>query len=118
MLNADLVDALMLPWLLDHDKVEIFKAGQERGLGFAFVATMEDILGMEQLVDREFFVELDHPVAGTLRYPGPPINPQGDVDAWVYRRAPLLGEHSREILGESLGYTPDNLDLLQGQGVI
>jgi len=81
MLNADLVDALMLPWLLDHDKVEIFKAGQERGLGFAFVATMEDILGMEQLVDREFFVELDHPVAGTLRYPGPPINPQGDVDA-------------------------------------
>jgi crotonobetainyl-CoA:carnitine CoA-transferase CaiB-like acyl-CoA transferase len=118
MLNADLVDALMLPWLLDHDKVEIFKAGQERGLGFAFVATMEDILGMEQLVDREFFVELDHPVAGTLRYPGPPINPQGDVDAWVYRRAPLLGEHSREILGESLGYTPDNLDMLHGQGVI
>ena len=44
--------------------MEIFKAGQERGLGFAFVATMEDILGMEQLVDRDYFVELEHPEAG------------------------------------------------------
>ena len=118
LINADLVDALMLPWLLDHDKVEIFKAGQERGLGFAFVATMEDILGMEQLVDRDYFGELEHPEAGKLKYPGPPINPQGDVEAWVYRRAPLLGEHTREILGQSLGYSSQDIDLLQGREVI
>ena len=31
--NADEVDALMLPWLIEHDKVDIFKAGQESGLG-------------------------------------------------------------------------------------
>ena len=118
LVHADLVDALMLPWLLDHDKVEIFKAGQERGLGFAFVATMEDILQMEQLVSRGFFVELDHPMAGTLKYPGPPINPQGDVEAWVYHRAPLLGEHTREILGLSLGYSLQDMDLLHGRQVI
>ena len=118
LLNADLVDALMLPWLLDHDKVEIFKAGQERGLGFAFVATMEDILEMEQLVVRDYFLELAHPVVGTLKYPGPPISPQGDVEAWVYHRAPLLGEHTREILGQSLGYSPQDMDLLRGREVI
>ena len=118
LINADLVDALMLPWLLDHDKVEIFKAGQERGLGFAFVATMEDILGMEQLVSRDYFVELDHPEAGKLKYPGPPINPQADFAAWVYKRAPLLGEHTREILGQSLGYTPQDMDELHRRGVI
>ena len=54
--NADEIDALMLPWLLDHDKVDIFKAGQEAGLGFGFVATMEDILEMEQLTARDYFV--------------------------------------------------------------
>ena len=118
LVHADMVDALMLPWLLEHDKVEIFKAGQERGLGFAFVATMEDILHMEQLVSRGFFVELDHPVAGTLKYPGPPISPQGDVEAWVYHRAPLLGEHTREILGQSLGYSPLDMDLLHTREVI
>ena len=79
---------------------------------------MEDILGMEQLVDRDYFVELEHPEAGKLKYPGPPINPQGDVEAWVYRRAPLLGEHTREILGQSLGYSSQDIDLLQGREVI
>ena len=33
--NADEVDALMLPWLIEHDKVDIFKAGQESGWGSA-----------------------------------------------------------------------------------
>ena len=61
LVHADEVDALMLPWLLDHDKQQIFKAGQERGLGFAFVATMQDILEMEQLIARGYFIELDHP---------------------------------------------------------
>ena len=118
LVNADEVDALMLPWLLEHDKMEIFKAGQELGIGFAFVATMHDILGMEQLIARDYFIELDHPVAGPLKYPGAPANPDREVNAWVYRRAPLLGEHTREILGDRLGYSDTELDDLQAQGVI
>ena len=125
-MNADEVDALMLPWLLEHDKVDIFKAGQDQGLGFAFVATMQDILEMEQLEARSYFVELDHPVAGPLKYPGQPISPhladspnRSDVvQPWIYRRAPLLGEHTREILGEELRYSGAEIDRLRAEGVI
>ena len=121
MMHADEVDALMLPWLLEHDKVDIFKAGQDHGFGFAYVATMEDILEMEQLVSRNFFMELNHPVAGNLKYPGPPMNhissPSPDIDPWVYRRAPLLGEHTREIL-DDLGYSEDEVEVLRNCGVI
>ena len=126
LVHADEVDALMLPWLLDHDKVEVFRAGQERGLGFAFVASMGDILEMEQLLARDYFVELDHPLAGRLKYPGPPIGanlrPAGggagsEADAWVYRRAPLLGEHTREVL-LGLGYTGREIDRLRAQNLI
>ncbi|MEK7814457.1 MAG: CoA transferase, partial [Chloroflexota bacterium] len=118
LVHADEVDALMLPWLLDHDKVEIFKAGQERGLGFAFVATMQDILDMEQLKARNYFVELDHPVAGLLRYPGPPVRLPDDIDGWVYRPAPLLGEHTREVLRQGLGYSDGEIDQLLADGVV
>ena len=117
LVNADEVDALMLPWLLDHDKVEIFKAGQEHGLGFAYVATMKDILEMEQLLARDYFVELDHPVAGRMKYPGPPMRPDSEINAWVYHRAPLLGEHTVEVL-TGLGYSQGYIDELRTQGAI
>jgi crotonobetainyl-CoA:carnitine CoA-transferase CaiB-like acyl-CoA transferase len=117
LVNADEVDALMLPWLLEHDKVDIFKAGQEHGLGFAFVATMQDILEMEQLIARDYFITLDHPVAGPLQYPGPPVTPD-KKDAWVYRRAPLLGEHTREVLMERLHYSEAEIDNLQARRVV
>ena len=147
LVHADEVDALMLPWLLDHDKQQIFKAGQERGLGFAFVATMQDILEMEQLIARSYFIELDHPVAGPLKYPGPPVrltsplsplspgeeaneSPLGkggsqgghtmekEMHGWVYRRAPLLGEHTRELLHHRLGYSDTDIAGLKSRGVI
>ena len=102
--NADEVDALMLPWLIDNDKVDIFKAGQESGLGFSFVATMQDILEMEQLIARDYFVEIDHPEGGVLRYPGAPVACEPDANAWEFRRAPLYGEHTSAVLSEWLGY--------------
>ena len=127
MMNADEVDALMLPWLLDHDKVDIFKAGQDHGFGFAYVASMKDILEMEQLESRNFFVELDHPVAGRLKFPGPPMNHivipsrgqarNSDFEPWVYRRAPLLGEHTAEILDE-LGYSESKIHSLRAGGIV
>ena len=118
LLNADEVDALMLPWLLEHDKVDIFKAGQDHGLGFSFVAGMQDILEMEQLVARDYFVELEHPVAGTYRYPGPPISPDRNVvEPWVYRRAPLLAEHNLQVYG-GLGYDSKDVERLFAEGVI
>ena len=119
--NADEVDALMLPWLIDHDKVDIFKAGQDSGLGFSFVATMQDILEMEQLLARDYFVELEHPAAGTLRYPGAPIRPEiheGEGNAWVFRRAPLFGEHTAAVLADWLGYKATRLSELAASGAI
>jgi crotonobetainyl-CoA:carnitine CoA-transferase CaiB-like acyl-CoA transferase len=132
--NADEIDALMLPWLLDNDKVDIFKAGQDHGLGFAYVATMEDLLEMEQLTARGYFVELDHPATGPLKYPGPPISlgkttsplandhhRNGGNDehvGYVYRRAPLLGEHTQQTLEGWLGYSASQVQSLRDQGVV
>ena len=114
--NADEVDALMLPWLLDHDKVDIFRGGQERGLGFAYVATLQDILEMEQLEARNYYQEIEHPVAGTYKYPGPPARP--GEDTWVFQRAPLLGEHNQDVMVDFLGMTREKLDRLQEAGTI
>ena len=116
--NADEVDALMLPWLIDHDKVDIFKTGQESGLGFSFVATMQDILEMEQLIARGYFVGINHPVVGDLVYPGAPISCEPGAEAWVFKRAPLFGEHTRSALVEWLDLDSARLDELAKSGAI
>ena len=115
---ADEVDAYMLPFLIDNNKLDIFKAGQESGLGFSFVATMQNILEMEQLLDRDYFVQLDHPIAGTLTYPGAPIMPEEDVGAWVLERSPLLGEHTTNVLNSWLGYSDNKVSELIQMGVV
>ncbi len=114
--NADEVDALMLPWLIDNDKVDIFKAGQDSGLGFSFVATMQDILEMEQLIARSYFVELDHPKAGTLRYPGAPIACEPEANAWGFTQAPAFGEHTTAVLSDWLGHDETRLAELAAAG--
>ena len=116
--NADEIDALMLPWLIDHDKMDIFKAGQESGLGFSFVATMKDILEMEQLLARGYFVRLEHPLAGELAYPGAPIACEPGAEAWVFQRAPLFGEHTAPVLSDWLDCDPARLDGAAASGAI
>ena len=114
--NADELDALMLPWLMRHDKREIFERAQRRGLAFSYVATVEDILQWEHLDERGYFVEVDHPHAGRHLHPAGPF--ASDETGWRLAPAPTLGQHNREVIRGLLGYSAGDLVALRGQGVI
>jgi crotonobetainyl-CoA:carnitine CoA-transferase CaiB-like acyl-CoA transferase len=53
-----------------------------------------------QILARDMVVEVDHPVLGTLKMPGSPIK-MSETPPAPRRRAPLLGEHTREVLLEA-----------------
>jgi formyl-CoA transferase len=53
-----------------------------------------------QIRAREMIAEVDHPTLGRLRMPGSPIKMSGTPTV-VSRRAPLLGEHTRDVLREA-----------------
>ncbi|GAI97702.1 unnamed protein product, partial [marine sediment metagenome] len=65
---------------------------------------------------REFFIEISHPVAGNLLYPGAPF--RMSETPWQTGRAPLLGEHNEEIYCQRLGYSREDLVKLREGGVI
>ena len=92
----DEIDALMLPWLVTHEKEEIYHGAQALGLPFGFVATPSDFFKSEQLEYRKFFETIDHPVVGTARYPT--IAARFSDGLWSLGRAPLLGEHSSSVI--------------------
>ena len=68
------------------------------------------------LQHRGFFREVVHPLGGSQLQRSFPfrLSPHGGT---VYRPAPLLGEHTNEVLGTVLGFTNDEIGQLDALGV-
>ena len=104
-------------WAKDHTKAEIFEAAKTRGVPLAPVNSIAEVMRSEQLTQRSFFVEADHPEAGRITYPGIPYRSPGT--RWSIRRpAPLLGQHNREVYCDQLGYSEEELDRMRTEGVV
>jgi len=101
LVRADNNDALL--GLLEGEMAgrrvaETYAAMQARRIPCTPVNDMQALLHNEHLNARGAFIELDHPDAGTLTYPGAPW--QLGLTPWQPgRRAPRLGEHTDEIVG-------------------
>ena len=115
--NWDVLQPLLQQWVKQQNVLDLCKRAQERRIPFAPVSTMRDLLESEHLTAREFFVGLEHPVAGLLSYPGAPA--KFSASPWQARRAaPTLGQHNEEIFQGRLGYSAAALAELRGRGVI
>jgi crotonobetainyl-CoA:carnitine CoA-transferase CaiB-like acyl-CoA transferase len=60
--------------------------------------------------------QIEHATMGTTNLVGSPIN-LSDTPAKFFRPAPLLGEHTEEIL-KRLGYDSDRIESFRANGVI
>ncbi len=86
--------ALLSAWSRQHSKHDIAQWGQEQRIPCFPANTVEDLLRDPHLAARQFFVEIDHPVAGTLTYPGVPYTFSNTPLPLNARPAPLLGQHN------------------------
>ena len=104
------------PWLLEHTMREIVEKAQAAGVMATPYNTPGDLLSDPHFRERDYWEEIEHPVAGKLTYPGAPI--RMGVGGWqIERPAPLLGQHNEEVYGE-LGYSKGDLVQLRQAGVI
>jgi crotonobetainyl-CoA:carnitine CoA-transferase CaiB-like acyl-CoA transferase len=109
------LDELLLPWLTTHSSRQIVETAQELRMPFALVPTVADLLEDEQLAERAFFVEIEHPGGVKLRHPGAPLRmsetPLRDGPT------PTLGQDNEALLGE-VGYDRQDMGILRDRGVI
>ncbi|HZQ34422.1 MAG TPA: CoA transferase [Dehalococcoidia bacterium] len=111
------VEASYLGWLSEHTKLDAAMTAQRHKLLAAPVNTVADIVHDAAFNERGVWETIDHPHTGPLVYPGRPFI-MGESPRPPARRAPLLGEHTAEVLCGELGVDPADLPRLREQGVI
>jgi crotonobetainyl-CoA:carnitine CoA-transferase CaiB-like acyl-CoA transferase len=102
---------------MQHSKREIFYRCQEKGVMCAPLYSTKDMMEDSHFQARQFFVEVDHPIAGPLKYPGAPFKMSRSPFA-LCRPAPTLGQHNEEVLLGLLGYGGDDLVRLRERDII
>ena len=114
--NIKELEALVTEKIALLKKQEVFRmAGEWRQL-CGYVATPGDLLKDPQYQSRDFWLQMDHPIAGKLQYSGSPVKMTNEV--WVSGKAPLLGEHNSEIYGDRLGYSKEDIIRLRELNII
>jgi formyl-CoA transferase/CoA:oxalate CoA-transferase len=87
------------------------------GVPMGAVNTLDAAIAHPQIAARGMMVESTHPVAGTVRMTGPPVK-LSETPGSVRTPAPLLGEHTNQVLRERLGLPDAELARLRAAGVI
>jgi len=114
----DKIDAPTARFFLTKTKAELLEGAIIRGVMLYPVATTADMLENAQLAARKFWVDVVHPELGTtITYPGA-FGLFSETPTRISRRAPLIGEHNKEIYQDELGISREQLILLKQAGVI
>ncbi len=80
------------------------------------VYTYDQTLADPQVQHRRMVVDMEHPAIGPMKMLGVPVKSDGEL-ATIRRPAPLLGQHSREVLREA-GYDEAGAEALIARGIV
>lgn len=109
---AELINAV----LATRSRDEWIAAFDAAGVPVGPVHSIGEALSHPQTLARGMVVDLVHPQAGPTKAVGCPVHFSGTPTA-ITRPAPLLGEHTRELLRE-YGYSDAQIDRFVADGVI
>jgi crotonobetainyl-CoA:carnitine CoA-transferase CaiB-like acyl-CoA transferase len=116
--EANRLQAPVAKFFLSHTRLELLEGAVKHHIMLCPLNTTEDVLHSVQLEARHFWVELEHHELGvSITYPGPFIK-SSLAHLEISRRAPLVGEHNREIYEEELGLSGEEILYLRQAGVI
>lgn len=114
----DRLESYIAPFFKNKTKGELYDAALRLKMGLCPVFTSKDLIESSQLEDRNFWSEVEHKeLADNILYPGV-FAQLSQTPMQIYRRAPLIGEHNKEIYIKELGYSREQLITLKQLNVI
>ena len=89
----------------------------EHGIPMGAINTIDQVVEHPQVKARDMIVESEHPVAGKVKLVGVPVK-LSETPGSVREPAPLLGQHTDEVLHQYLGMSAADIASLRQVGVI
>ena len=114
--HTEEINAMIETWTMGRTKFEVFHILGKAGVPCGPTLNAEDIYSDPQLASREMIVTLEHPERGPFMVPGCPVKLSDS--AAEPSIAPVLGQHTDEVLAEILGFGPEELAELREQHLI
>ncbi len=109
-------NAHLLEWLMQRGKREVWAEARRAKVMCGPLFSVREIFEDPHFRERGFWRKVSHAVMGEVEMPNHPFTLHDSPVEWR-RPAPMLGEHSAEILSE-LGYDRAETDELVGCGVV
>jgi crotonobetainyl-CoA:carnitine CoA-transferase CaiB-like acyl-CoA transferase len=111
----DELDRQIEGWTKPQDRYALMTALQEAGVPAGVVQRSSDLLKDPQLLHRNFFHPIEHPEMGLVPYEGHQFRISG-YESGPRTPAPCIGEHTYEVLTETLGLSEDEAAALISAG--
>jgi len=115
----EVIGAVLKPWTISRSYDEIAAIFDAHDVCWGRYQTFRELVDEDPRCStaNPMFEEVEQPGIGTYLVPGSPLD-FGKVDRLSPRRAPLLGEHTDEVLSELLGLGDGEIGRLYEQGVV
>jgi len=114
--HADVLEAGLSEWFLTRTTKEATDYLADFSIPCAPVNNVEQAANDPHVHEREVMMEVPDPVAGSIHVTGKMI--KFSRTPMVVGSAPLVGEHTEEILTGILGYSPERVQSLEDEAVI
>ena len=98
-------------------RTEAFNYMGEIGMPVSPIYDAYEAMADPHMMERNMFVQVEHPAAGTYTVPNFPVK-LSETPGEVASAAPMLGQHTEEILTTLLGYSSDEITVLEKEGKI
>ncbi|MEN6438502.1 MAG: CoA transferase [Syntrophobacter sp.] len=115
--NRNALNATLGPVFKEKSTAEWCQILDKAGIPYSPINNLEQICNDAHIQSRNMLVEIDQPMVGKMRIANSAIH-LSETPGEVYAPAPILGQHSEEILTEILGYRQHAVEQLKQEGII
>ena len=115
--NADYIESILEEWTSQRTKEEVAEIFEKHDVPCGPVYTIADAVKDPHFTEREMLVDVEHPVAGTLKLVGATIK-LSRTPCEVKCAGPLMGQHNEEVFKGLLKLSDEEIDRLKHEKVI